>query len=79
MKPRHLLALTPLAALWVRQVRVERRLAARQRALESATRDFAKRVDEAIEHGAKNWNRWADETEREIRAAFELTPGGARR
>jgi len=79
MKPRHLLAITPLAALWVRQLRFEKRLAARQRALEADTRYFARAVNEAIEFGAKGWNRWGDELQREIRRVLAQTPGGARR
>lgn len=79
MKPRHLLALTPLAALWVRQLLFERRLRGRQRVLEADTHYFAKAVNEAIEFGAKDWNRWGDELQREIRRVLSGAPGGARR
>lgn len=67
---RHLLTLTPIALLWVRQVRFERRLSRRQGTYERETLrslgHFAQGVRETIDHGAKSWNCWGDDLVRKV-------------
>lgn len=73
MRPRYLLALTPIALLWVRQIRFERRLSRRQGAFEReagrSLRHYTQSVNETIEHGAKSWNEWGDELVRQLKGA----------
>jgi len=73
MKPRSLLTLTPIALLWVRQLRFERRLSRRQGMYERETLHslghFAQGVRDTIDHGAKSWNEWGDELVRKVEGA----------
>jgi hypothetical protein len=67
---RHLLISLGIATpLWLRQYRVERKLAKRQTALERETVRFADGVKDTIEYGAKSWNRWGDELVKEVQRA----------
>jgi hypothetical protein len=75
MKRHHLLTLAPIALLWMRQVRFERRLSRRQGAFEREAgrnlRHYAQSVNETIGYGAKSWNCWGDELVKEINRGFK--------
>lgn len=87
MKPRHLLAITPLVVLWMRQLRFERRISNRQGRWERETTQGLRQildqwqgeVGKELETSAKEARRWSEKLVEQISKALSGTPGGARR
>jgi hypothetical protein len=75
VKPRYLLAITPLVVLWVRQVRFEKRSAARQLALEAECCRFAEEVNDSLRRASDESIRWGEALGRALGAGTTVLHG----